>query len=305
MSVEPQVDCPFVSERLPWLLTGALDPEEARQLRAHLASCPTCRRDLHSARLAGEVFEAHLPAAVLVDLAWNRPPGGIEPELARRHLERCPTCAEQLALARESRRLESEAEAPSRVPSFASAPWRWGALAAVLPLAFVGGAVWRASRDSAHLASLQVQKRNLEARVGDLQGELERGQVKGRVLEHQVERLAEPQPNVAVIEVFPNSSAMRSVRSAGESQVTMPADAAWVVLLLNLERTPTAPATVEVRDSARAVIWQGAGLRPNQLGGYTLAIPSRLLPQARYEVTLFTPARTPLAVYSLRLRQTD
>jgi hypothetical protein len=305
MSEERPVDCPYVAERLPWLLTGALNPEENRTVRDHLVSCPTCQGDLQSARLAAEVFDAHLPAGVVVDLAWNRPPAGIDPDTVRRHLERCPSCAEELALARESRRLESEGETRHRTLSFPSGAWRWGALAASLPLAFIGGSAWRATRDAAGLVSLESEKRHLEARIGDLQGRVERSQVDGRALQQQVDRLAAPQPNVTVVEALPGATTMRSAQGSGETRVTIAAGATWVVLLLNLEKTPAGPAAVEVRDQTERVIWRGGGLRPSSLGGYALGIPSSLLPQGRYEVALLTPEGRALGVYSLRVLRTE
>ena len=297
--------CEQVAERLPWLLTGALDPEEDREVRAHLAACSECQRDLQEIRLAAEVFEAHLPAGAVVDLAWDRPPAGIDEDLARRHLDRCASCAEELALARESRCLEREPAGRPRVSSFPSAAWRWGALAARLPLAFVGGVAYRAGRDQASLAALQSEKGQLEVRLGDLQQQLDRGRVDGQALKQQVDRLAAPQTNVAVVEVFPGTATLRSAQATEGIQVTIAAEATWLVLLLNLEKTPTGPAVVEVRDQTKRVVWQGGGLRPSPLGGYTLAIPSSLLSSGRYAITLSTGEGRPLGTYALSVRRTE
>src|SRR5262245_31021539 len=96
-----KMQCAEASERLPELLNGSLAGEERAQLESHLRGCAGCQQELTETRLAAGVFAAHLPAAAIIALAWDRPPG-LDPELARRHLELCPECAQELAEARES-----------------------------------------------------------------------------------------------------------------------------------------------------------------------------------------------------------
>lgn len=294
------MDCQQVTDGLPRLLSGALPAEEDRQARGHLASCASCAREFEEVRLISQVVAAHLPAGTLVDLAWDRPPTGIDAGLARRHLEGCAACAEELALTRESRGLEAQAQRRSST----SVPlvWRWGALAAGLPLAFVGGLLWRTARDSADLAARESEKQALETRISELRTEVRREQEDGQALKQQIDRLAGPQPNVPVVEIFPDSLALRSAQ-ASPNQVVVAADAAWVVLLLGSQKAPSGPAVVEARDQAGKVVWRGSGLRPSPLGGYTLAIPSSLLPGGRYVIVVSTQEGQTLDRHTLEVRR--
>ena len=302
MVEEGQLDCQQVTDGLPRLVSGALPAEEDRQARGHLASCASCARGFEEVRLISQLLAAHLPAGTLVDLAWDRPPTGIDADLARRHLESCAACAEELALTRESRRLEAQARrhTSTRGPLV----WRWGALAAGLPLAFVGGMLWRTTRDSADITARESEKQALETRISDLQTEVRREQEDGQALKQQIDRLAGPQPNVPVVEVFPDSLTLRSTQ-ASPNQVVVAADAAWVVLLLGSQKASSGPAVVEARDQAGRVVWRGSGLRPSPLGGYTLAIPSSLLPGGRYALVLSTQRGQTMESYALQVRRAE
>ncbi len=292
------MDCQNVAERLPWLLAGSLPPEEDRQARAHLASCASCAKELEDVRLAAQAFGAHLSADSLVELAWDRPLSRIDADLAQRHLESCASCAEELVLIRESRRLEAQAR-----PRATRAPvvWRWGALAASLPLAFVAGVLWRAAGGSGDVTFNGADRERLETQIADLRAEARRAQENSQALKQQIDRLAGPQPNVQVVEIFPDSLALRSARSS-QNLVVVEADSAWVVLLLGAENAPAGPAAVEVRNQAGEVVWRGSGLKPGPLGGYTLGVPSVLLPDGRYTIATSRQEQT-LDRYALEVRR--
>lgn len=296
------MDCEQVRERLPWLLNHSLPAEEDQQARAHVGSCAPCARELDQVRLAAQVFGAHLSPGSLVQLAWDRPLTGLDADLAHHHLESCASCSEELALARESRGLEAQAR-PRASPA-ASMAWRWGALAAALPLAFVGGMFWRVTPDSADTATAAAEKQGLQARIAALQSEIQREQESGQALKQQVGRLTGPQPNVPVVEVFPNSLALRSARPS-QNRVVVEAEAAWVVLLLSSGKARSGPVVVEVRDQSGSTIWRGSGLRPGPLGGYTLAVPSTLLPNGRYAIGISTPGGRTLDSYGLEVNRAE
>jgi hypothetical protein len=302
MVEEGLVNCEEVTQRLPWLFNHSLPAEEDQQARAHVGSCASCTRELDQVRLAAQVFGAHLSPASLVQLAWDRPLTEMDAGLAYRHLESCVSCSGELALARESRGLEAQAR-PRAFPA-ASMAWRWGALAAALPLAFVGGMAWRATPDSPSTAIAAAEKQGLQARIAALQSEIQREQERGLALKQQVGRLTGPQPNVPVVEVFPDSLALRSTR-ASQNRVVVGADAAWVVLLLSPEKARSGPVVVEVRDQSGSTIWRGSGLRPGPLGGYTLAVPSTLLPDGRYAIGIATPGGRTLDRYALEVSRAE
>ena len=115
-------NCDDVRGMLPWLLNGTLTEEERQQVRQHLASCESCRRDLADTRLAFEMFDQHLPAEAIVALAWGETPPGIDPALAEEHLESCPQCATELELARTSRGLEEDERIVPLRPRSSPAP---------------------------------------------------------------------------------------------------------------------------------------------------------------------------------------
>jgi hypothetical protein len=299
MVEERALDCEYVKERLPWLLNRSLTAEADEQARAHVGSCASCARDLEGVRLAAQVFGAHLSPGSLVQLAWDQPLGGIDADLAKRHLESCVSCSGELALARESRGLE--VQTPPRTSPTASMAWRWGALAAALPLAFAAGILWRTTRESSPGAA---EKERLQSQIADLQSEIRREQESGQALKQQIGRLADPQPNVPVVEVFPESLAVRSARTS-RNRVVVSADAAWVVLLLGSGKARSGPVAVEVRDQAGSAVWRGSGLRPGPFGAYTLAIPSSLLPNGRYAIGISTPGGRPIDSYHLEVGRAE
>jgi len=179
------MDCAQIEESLPWFLNGTLDADERRRVEFHLAGCERCGRALEETAFAGRAFGAHPPAEALVELAFGRPPTGVDPELLARHLELCGSCAEELEMARDCRRRESEGldeadagegarvvpfrrPAPSR-PAVSPA-WRPAAVAATLAALLLGGGWMWSWQRTAHL---ETRVAELEApRTGLWQGEL-------------------------------------------------------------------------------------------------------------------------------------
>ena len=286
MNKEGAVDCQEVVERLPWLLNGTLEGDEAARVRSHLDSCAACRGEVGETRWAAAVFGAHPSAETLVALAWERPGAEGELESARRHLEACPACTEELELARESRRLETAVE-PARRPA-RTVPWavRYGPLAAAALVVVAVGGLWRAD---------QVR---LTERVAELQEDVRRLRDTEDVLRETLERLESPEPNLPVVEVLPDTSVSRSATSAStRTRIVVPAGARFVALLLGSEKGE-GPASVDLRAASGEVLWTGRNLVPNALGGYTLGLPARLLADGTYTLTL-RPARGPAETYTI------
>lgn len=328
------MSCHEAAELMPWLLNGSLDPDEDRDVREHLRTCASCRRELGETRWAAAAFGAHLPASVLVDLAWGRPPASLDPDLAQRHLQGCPSCADELAAVRESRDAEAEAD---RSPAAAVTPGRrafprrppvlrYGALAASLVAAFGAGVLWRESRLGIEppppaspvppTPTADDDRRRLEERLAELQGEVKRLQGSGSALEgelrdmrearaaleREVQRLGAPQPNLPVVELFPGGLSPRSP-DAKPTVVVIPPGVGFVALLLNAERVRGEPASVEIRDGQGTAVWSGRELTPSPLGGYTLGVPASLLPDGRYTVSVRTRDDGPVETFPLQVRR--
>ena len=273
------MSCDEVTERLPWLLNGSLEGDEREAVRAHLAACSRCARELEETRTAATVFAAHLPSSTLVDLTWERPDEGIPPELVQRHLESCPQCAEDLALARESRRLEAGQSPPrtSHRPRPRFAEWAASLAASLLLGLWWGGAL--AERTTPRPApspgprtpgpEQEEELRRLRSSVG--------------ALEAQLQDARSPQPNLPIFELLPSDHVVRS--GSGVREVVVPSSARLVALLLTSEAI-AAEADMEIRAAGGEKIWGGTGLRAGPLGAYGIGVSRGLLPAGEYELVL-------------------
>jgi hypothetical protein len=74
-------------------------------------------------------------------------------------------------------------------------------------------------------------------------------------------------------------------------------------MVLASERAAAGPATVELRSAGGEVLWTGTGLQPGPLGGFTLGLPTSLLGDGTYTLTL-RPARGTPETYSIRIERT-
>jgi hypothetical protein len=292
------MDCDAVSERLPWLHAGSLAPEEAAEVRRHLETCAACRAELEETRRAARVFDAHLPTAVVLDLAWDRAVDAIGDDLVQAHLASCTECREELALARESRRLESIAEAgPGAVPRPGRWTWRAAALPATLAAGLAAGALWgrgtapppppSGGGDGARVFALETETARLRATVTDL--------------EARVRAAASPRLNLPIFELLPGTLVERG-GSGGGNPVAIPKDAPEIALLLAADGPAGDPVGLVLADASGREVWRGNGLRHGPPGGYVVTLPSSLLPDGAYVVTL-RPAQGPEATYRVRVRR--
>jgi Putative zinc-finger len=288
------MDCEGASERLPWLYAGSLNPAEAAEVRRHLEGCARCRAELQETRQAAAVFDAHLPTAVLVDLAWDRPVTGIAAELVHAHLAACADCREELELVRESRRLE--AAAPADVVRRARWSWRRAVLPATLAAGLAAGALW--GRGTAPRP---------EAPIGDgprvlaLESEVSRLRAITTDLEARVRAATSPRLNLPIFEILPGSLVERGAGGGG-NPVAIPRGADEIALLLSADSAAVGPVGLVLSDAAGREVWRGEGLRHGPPGGYVVTVPSRLLPDGAYVVTL-RPQHGPEVTYRIRVRR--
>lgn len=333
------IDCDQANERLPWLLNGTLEPDERRQVLAHVAGCERCRHALAETRLAWQAFDAHLPAEVLTALAADEDPGasGIDRGVAERHLADCPQCAAELEMVRASRALlENEAvatpfapRAGTRAPA-AGRAWRNAALAAGLA-GVVAATGWYGS--SREVRSLEARLESPappapvepapvpdpahgDAGLSALQEENERlRQDLARQRQEAAERIARLEQgsqavagkiaavNTQVIDVYPETQ-MRGEEGGGNRlELAQPAE--LYTLLLHPGEAPER-AEVEIADAAGRVVWKSGGLVKSSNEDYTLTLGRDLLPPGSYTLTLYRAGaggqRTRLETFPLTLR---
>jgi hypothetical protein len=287
--------CAEVAELLPWFLNGTLKPSDVQRIRSHLESCPSCRGDLGRTQWASSVFGAHVPAAALVALAWNLPAEGLDLDLCRQHVKSCQACAEELALVRESRELESADEARPAARQLRPA-LRWGSLAAALAVGFGAGLL--SLRLTVHRPAQEA--RRLAGRVDELDAQVRRLQEAEARLRGEVRRLEAPEINLPIVEALPDSAGPRSQKPPG-ARVLVPTGARLVAFVLSSGRA-AGPAAAELRNPQGEVIWRSSGLQPSRLGGYALALPTSLLKDAEYTITLRPDTGGP-ETYSVRLER--
>ena len=292
------MDCEDASLRLPWLHARALDEGEAAEVHRHLETCARCRGELDETRRAAAVFGAHLPTAVLMDLAWDRPVTVLADELVQAHLGGCADCREELALARESRRLEPAADAaPGVVLRGKHWSWRAAALPATLAAGLAAGALWgrgtapppppSGGGDGARVSALEIETARLRATVTDL--------------EARVRAAASPRLNLPIFELLPGTLVERG-GSGGGNPVAIPKGAEEIALLLAADGPAGDPVGLVLADAGGREVWRGAGLRHGPPGGYVVTLPSGLLPDGAYVVTL-RPSHGPEVTYRVRVRR--
>lgn len=282
------MDCNDVAERLPWLLSGALPAAEAQALRDHVAGCPACQAEMADTRTAAAVFDAHLPTSTILDLAWDRTVQGLEHSVVHRHLESCAGCREELELARESRELEARPDAaalpiPARPPR--AMPIRF-----VLPAVLAAGLVVGFALGTRRTPSATTATTATDPRVAQLEGETARLQTETTRLRGLVESLetaareARPRLNLPLFELIPGRT--RSGGPGLANELTIPASASEVVLLIGLPNTPGTPASAVLKDASGREVWKAEGLTSGPPGGYVVTLPAAMLPAGRYTLTL-------------------
>jgi hypothetical protein len=287
-----KMDCQGVSERLPWLVAGSLSAAEADEVRAHLESCPRCREELDETRRAADVFGAHVPTSILVDLAWDRPVSDADSSLATAHLAACPECREELDLARESRRLES-AEAARSTPVRRPLPVTFllpASLAAGLLLGYV-------------LAPRHPPVPPVTAEPDPRVAQLEQESARLRGLVESLEaaaRTVRPRINLPLFELTP--ALVRRGGAGTPTDIPIPAGAAEIVLLLAGEDPPGTTASIAIHDGSGREVWKAEGLVSGPPGGFVVTVPAAMLPAGVYSLAL-DRARGPRTDYRIRVRR--
>jgi hypothetical protein len=293
------VQCPDVVERLPELLNGSLPPDVREEVQSHISACLSCLSEWNETRLGAAVLGGHLPTDAIVALAWDRPLGSLDMDLAQQHVSTCPECAIDLALARESRLREEQTTLRPRRGSRRFVPAALAAGAAVL--AFGTGISWEAARSRRNLAGAEAERRETAERLSITESALERARDAESQLRADLDRVRSPQLNLPILELLPGSSRARQAGTA-ESVLTIRSDDVFVALVLSVSLDR--PLTAELRNDKGVTVWKGAGLRPSPLGGYTIGIPAALLPEGRFSLALVAiDGHSPVATLPFAVRR--
>ncbi len=299
------MDCERVNEILPWFLNGSLGASERHAVTEHLAKCNNCRKELQQAAFAGAVHQQHVSEQMLVDYAYDQLSNPSDVELVDQHLAFCNECSEQLALVNESRQLK---DADENVVSFhQQAPlqetrklhvWQYAAIAAGIVGIIALGALWRSSRQVGNLNEQQValnhrieslETDNERLRRAGLQPieQLEQAKKEIEDLKTRMKDISAPQPNIPVIEIFPQELAVRDTTQPIQ-QVEIPRDTRSLTLILNSQAIYGGKnLTLEILDSAKNVVWEQDGFIRQKTSDYTLNIPADLLSTGNYTLNVY------------------
>ncbi len=168
------------------------------------------------------------------------------------------------------------------------------------------------SRTAAARNDDRIQDRT--ARIDELVTEVERWSEEAAAERRRREELArdldalesrEPRPvvNTPIVPLGPE-------RSAGVEpsvRLTLPEDAAWVVLALEVEPPEASSYRVALENPAGEVVWRGSGLVPDALGTVTLSVPSEILPPGVWSLRLDTEpdaaSPAPAGRFAVRIRR--
>jgi hypothetical protein len=272
-----------------------LELEERRRLEEHLETCPSCRSELVETRRIAQLFGVHPSAEMIVTLALEEEAGD---PLARRHLEDCAECSEELRLARQGKHDVEAIAATSR-----SAPLALrishAALAAALVITLGTAVSWRNEHQRAVLAVAELDAQAKQ--LAEARSETESLRERASGLQARVDALSAPETNMPIMELLP-PELRRSVGTEEQRLVISPG--VQTVALLLSTAVSVQGVSVVIHDSEATVLWEGHGLEPSPLGGYTLGLPAALLPEGLLTIALKVDnSARPIVRYRLRVQR--
>lgn len=243
---------------------GRLEEFEQDRVQSHLVQCQVCR---HTLKAVAEFLEPGEEAATIS-----------EQELARRW-----------------RAFQHQAPIPVRKrrllwPRLQPQLGRW--LVAAGLIAGIGVGVWtfRAWQENGRLARQSHLEREGWAEERDnLERDARQWQEAARQSELQLAELRQPEVNPTIHEIFSREFIQRGSPLSGSQvqRITVPPETKRFVLILNGGGQPDYPEyAIEMRDAKGQVVWQGEGLKRNQLGNFTVGLNRAFVTDGEYRLTL-------------------
>ncbi len=126
-------------------------------------------------------------------------------------------------------------------------------------------------------------------------------------LNEKLDELAGPHLNWPVFEVYPAGALRRFGGSKEWNEIELPPRVSGFSLILNVENQTRHPDyRMEIIDASGKIIWQGDGLRPNQLNAFNVTLTRALLSDDRYTLKIYGKRGTRLVLlesYPIRITQ--
>lgn len=250
------MNCPEVTERLPWLLNDTLPSTERSEVLSHLETCEACRLQLQDTAGVLEAMDDHPAAERLVEYVFGT---GMEiPERVSigRHLATCPRCSQEVDLLTQSHK---------QMPSQSIWNLRYISIAAILAItASVGillSRVWQESRQRE--AVLEAQVRSLEEQLG---------------------RINRPSAVGLVVDLLPLNTRQRSSAAAPATPTT--AAAVETTFLLNSRLPQNATGCAIRLLSENQEVWSSPQATRGTGGEFLVRIPAGFLKPGPYRLTI-------------------
>lgn len=264
------MNCPEVTERLPWLLNDTLPAAERAAVLLHLEECPECRLQLQDSAGVLEAMDNHPASERLVEYVFG---AGMEiPERVSigRHVASCARCSQEVDLLSQSHK---------QMPSQSIWKARYIGIAAILAitasLGMLLSRIWQESHQREAVLAAQV-----------------------RSLEEQIDRMSRPSAVGLVVDLLPLDARQRTAS-------TMPATAAAgagteTTFLLNSRLPRTASGCAIRLSSESRELWAAPQVARGANGEFLVRVPAGFLQPGPHRLTVSCGAAIETYAFTVR-----
>jgi len=250
------MNCPEVTERLPWLLNDTLPAAERAEVLLHLEECPDCRLQLQDSAAVLAAMDDHPASERLVEYVFG---AGMEvPERVSigRHVASCTRCSQEVDLLSQSHK---------QMPSQSMWNPRYIGIAAILGITASAGIlmnrIWQESRQREAVLATQV-----------------------RSLEEQIGRMNRPSAVGVVVDLLPLDARQRA--AAASPAAATAAAGAETNFLLN-SRLPRTASGCSIRlFSDGRELWAASHATRGANGEFLVRIPAGFLQPGAHRLTV-------------------